>query len=110
MFAAADPETAANRSDGAIAWCAAPEAAPELRKLARTLIRWRTEIIASTTTGTHNGRTEAANAKIEDIKRSARGFTNLANHRLRILLAAGQQPRQTQPVTKIRTRRPRFIA
>ena len=110
VFTATDPETAANRLDDAIAWCAAPEAAPELRKLARTLKRWHTEIIASVATGTHNGRTEAANAKIKDIKRSARGLANLANYRLRILLAAGQQPGQTQPVTKIRTRRPRFVA
>ena len=110
MFKAADPQQAADRLDHAIAYCQAPEAAPELHKIARTLKRWRTEIIASTATGTHNGRTEAANAKIKDVKRSARGFTNLDNYRLRILLAAGQPPCQTQPVTKIRTRRPRFIA
>ena len=110
VFKTADPEQAADRLDHAIAYCQAPEAAPELHKIARTLKRWRTEIIASTATGTHNGRTEAANAKIKDVKRSARGFTNLDNYRLRILLAAGQPPCQTQPVTKIRTRRPRFIA
>ncbi len=110
VFKTADPEQAADRLDDAIAYSQAPEAAPELHKLARTLKRWRTEIIASTTTGTHNGRTEAANAKIKDVKRSARGFTNLNNHRLRILLAAGRKPGQTQPVTKIRTRRPRFVA
>ena len=110
VFKTTDPEQAADRLDHAIAYSAAPEAAPELHKLARTLKRWRTEIIASTTTGTHNGRTEAANAKIKDVKRSARGFTNLNNYRHRILLAAGQQPGQTQPVTKIRTRRPRLVA
>ena len=110
VFKTTDRSQAADRLDDAIAYSAAPEAAPELRKLARTLKRWRTEIIASVATGTHNGRTEAANAKIKDVKRSARGFRNLDNYRLRILLAAGQQPRQTQPVTKIRTRRPRFVA
>jgi molybdenum-dependent DNA-binding transcriptional regulator ModE len=82
-------------------------------------VSWRTvwsaveaaaEEVASVATGTHNGRTEAANAKIKDVKRSARGFTNLHNYRLRILLAAGRTPGQTQPVTKIRTRRPRFVA
>ena len=110
MFKTPDPELAAARLDDAIDWCAAPEAAPELHRLATTLRRWRTEIITSITTSTHNGRTEAANAKIKDIKRSARGFRNLHNYRLRILLAAGQKPRQTQPVTKIRTRRPSLVA
>ena len=110
MFKTAEPEQAADRLDDAIAYCRAPEAAPELHKLAATLKSWRTEIITSTTTGTHNGRTEAANANIKDVKRSARGLTNLANYRLRILLAAGRKPGQTQPVTKIRTRRPRFVA
>ena len=110
VFKTADPQQAAARLDDAIGYCQAPEAAPELHRLAATLNRWRTEIIASIATRTHNGRTEAANAKIKDVKRSARGFRNLDNYRLRILLAAGQQPRQTQPVTKIRTRRPRFVA
>jgi len=100
----------AERLDDAIRWCAAPEAAPELHRLARTLDRWRTEIQTSVATGTHNGRTEAANAKIKDVKRSARGFRNFSKYRLRILLAAGRKPGQTQPVTKIRTRRPSFVA
>ena len=109
-FKTPDPEQAAARLDDAIDWCAAPEAAPELHRLATTLRRWRAEIITSTATSTHNGRTEAANTEIKDIKRSARGFRNLHNHRLRILLAAGRKPRQTQPVTKIRTRRPSLVA
>ena len=110
VFKTPDPEQGAARLDDAIDWCAAPEAAPELRRLATTLRRWRAEIITSIATGTHNGRTEAANTEIKDIKRSARGFRNLHNYRLRILLAAGQKPRQTQPVTKIRTRRPSLVA
>ena len=110
MFKTTDPDQASDRLDDAIGWCAAPEAAPELHRLAATLTRWRDEIETSVKTRTHNGRTEAANAKIKDIKRSARGFTNLHNYRLRILLAAGRKTRQTQPVTKIRTRRPSFAA
>ena len=106
MFKTTDPQQAAARLDDTIGYCRAPE----LHRLAATLTRWRTKIAASLATGTHNGRTEAANAKIKDVKRSARGFTNLHNYRLRILLAAGQPPCQTQPVTKIRTRRPRFVA
>ena len=110
VFKTTDRKQAADRLDDAIGYCRAPEAAPELHKLARTLKRWRTEILASASTGANNGRTEAANAKIKDVKRSGRGLANLDNYRLRILLAAGRKPGQTQPVTKIRTRRPRFIA
>ena len=109
-FKTPDPEQGAARLGDAIDWCAAPEAAPELRRLATTLRRWRAEIITSITTSTHNGRTEAANTKIKDKKRSARGFHNPHNHRLRILLAAGRKPRETQPVTKIRTRHPSLVA
>ena len=110
MFKTADADQAAALLDDAIEYCRAPEAAPELHRLARTLAKWRTEIETSIRTGAHNGRTEAANAKIKDVKRSGRGFSNLANYRLRILLAAGRKPGQTQPVTKIRTRRPSFNA
>jgi len=110
VFKTRNPEQASARLDDAIAWCKAPEAAPELHRLVRTLTRWRAEIKTSIATRAHNGRTEAANAKIKDIKRSARGFRNFANYRLRILLATGQKPGHTQPVTKIRTRRPRSDA
>ena len=108
MFKTTDPEQAEHRLDDAIEWCAAPESGPDLHRLAHTLGCRRDEI--TTSTRTHNGRTEAANAKIKDVKRSARGFRNLNNHRLRKLLAAGQKPRETQPVTIIRTRRPSFVA
>ena len=110
VFNTGHPGQAAAQLDDAIECCRAPEAAPEPHKLARTLAKWRTEIKTSIATRTHNGRTEAANAKTKDIKRSGRGFANLHNYRLRILLAAGQKPRETQPVTKIRTRHPSFNA
>ena len=52
--------------------------------------------------------------KIEEgdqVKRSGRGFRNLNNYRLRILLAGGANPlRETHPVTSIRPRRPRLVA
>jgi len=110
VFQADDSDQAADRLDDAIDYCRAPEAAPELHRLAHTLDRWRTENETSISTGTHNGRTEAANAKTKDIKRTGRGYTDLDNYRLRILFAAGRQPGQTQPVTKIRTRRPSLDA
>ena len=103
-----DPDQAAALVDRAIAWCTDPDAGPELRTLAKTLQRWRTEILAHHTTGASNGRVEAANLTIKQVKRAGRGYRSLHNYRLRILLAAGR-PRQTSPVTRHRAR-PRFIA
>ncbi len=103
-----DPEHAAVRLDDAIAWCAATESGPELRRLAKTLRRWRPEILAHHTTGASNGRVEAANLLIKQVKRSGRGFRNFTNYRLRILLAGGIT-REAQPVTRLRAR-PRSVA
>jgi transposase len=105
-----DPDEAADRLDDAIAWCTAPEATPEQTRLAKTLRRWRTEILAHHTTGASNGPVEAANLTIKQIKRSGRGFRNLDNYRLRILLTGQRDLRETHPVTSIRARRPRLIA
>jgi hypothetical protein len=105
-----DPQLAAERLDDAIAWCAAAESGPELRRLAKLLRRWRAQILAHHDTGASNGPVEAANLTIKQVKRSGRGFRNFNNYRLRILLAGGAPQRDTQPVTSIRTRRPRFVA
>lgn len=78
--------------------------------LAKMLRRWRAEILAHHATGASNGPVEAANLTIKQIKRSGRGFRNLDNYRLRILLTGQRDLRQTQPVTSIRARRPRLIA
>lgn len=94
--------------DDAIAWCTAAEAGPELRRLAKTLRRWRTQILAHHTTGASNGPVEAANLLIKQVKRSGRGFRNFTNYRLRILLAGGLT-RDAQPVTRLRAR-PRSVA
>ena len=105
IFRADNPLDAERHLDEAIDWCEHPSAPPELTTLARTLRRWHTEIGTAVRTRTSNARTEAANARIKDVKRSAQGFRNLANYRLRILLAAGRKPWKTQPATPIRTRR-----
>lgn len=105
-----DPELAADRLDDAIGWCNAAESGPELRRLVKTLRRWRAEILAHHTTGASNGPVEAVNLLIKQVKRSGRGFRNLDNYRLRILLAGGMPRCQTQAVTSIRTRRPRIVA
>jgi transposase len=106
-----DPAIAEQALDDAIAWCAEPESGPELRTLAKTLRRWRTEIVAHHHTGASNGPTEAANLLIKAVKRSGRGFRNFHNYRLRILLAGGNNAlRETPHVTSIRPRRPRLVA
>ena len=103
-----DADQAGERLDAAIAWCTAPEAGPELRRLAKTLRRWRPQIVAHHHTGASNGPVEAANLTIKQVKRSGRGFRNFTNYRLRILLAAGLT-REAQPVTRLRAR-PRSVA
>ena len=110
VYLTEDPEVAAGHLDDAIDWCIAEQSSPELATLAKTLRRWHPEILARHTTGASNGRVEAANLLIKAVKRSGRGFRNLHNYRLRILLAGGQPPCQTQPATRIRTRRPRLVA
>lgn len=111
IYATDDPDLAAERVDDPIAWCTEPEAGPELRRLAKTLRRWRTEIVAHHHTGASNGPVEAANLLIKQVKRSGRGYRNLANYRLRILLAGGANPlRETHPVTRLRPRRPSLVA
>ena len=111
MYLNDDPDAAALLLDEAIAWCSASESGPELRTLAKTLRRWRTAILAHHTTGASNGPVEAANLLIKQVKRSGRGCRNARNYRVRILLAGGRSPRrETQHVTSIRPRRPRFVA
>ncbi len=91
---------------------------PELLRLARTLDAWRPELLqALTPTGKRpvsNGPTEAANAMIKEVKKVGHGLRNLANYRLRLLLAAGVDRRTVQwqaaPATPIRGRSPRLVA
>ncbi|HEY9559017.1 MAG TPA: ISL3 family transposase [Acidimicrobiales bacterium] len=83
--------------DDAIARCSDPDSGPELARLLKTLRRWRSEILNHHRTGASNGPVEAANLLIKQVKRSGRGFRNVKNYRLRILLAGGANPlRETQ--------------
>jgi len=91
---------------------------PELVRLGRTLDAWRDELLAYWTPtgrrGVSNGPTEAVNALIKRVKRVGHGFRNLANYRLRLLLAVGLDwttvPWQAPPATPIRGRPPRSVA
>jgi len=63
---------------------------PEVARLGRTLRQWHTAFLGYFDThGASNGGTEAINGLIELHRRVARGFRNLDNYRLRMLLIAG---------------------
>jgi transposase len=83
-----DPDAAAELLDNAIAACAGDDV-PEIRTLAHTLSRWRTEILNHHRTGASNGPTEGQNFCAKQVKRAGRGFANFDHYRLRVLLHAG---------------------
>jgi transposase len=60
---------------------------PELATLARTLRRWRAEVLAYFETGITNGITEGFNLKAKLVKRRAFGYRSFRNYRLRLLNA-----------------------
>jgi transposase len=83
---------------------------PELAKLGRTLHTWRDELLAHFDhPEVSNAPTENLNLKIKNTKRIARGYRNFTHYRLRLLLNHGRIREDHSP-TRIRTRRPRFVA
>jgi transposase len=63
---------------------------PEIKRLGKTLTRWKDAFLAYFDTGrASNGGTEAINGLIELHRRIARGFRNRDNYRLRMLLIGG---------------------
>jgi hypothetical protein len=68
------------------AWADSGDVA-QMRRFARTVRRWQTEILAwHATDGASNGPTEAVNLLIKKIKRVGHSFRNFDNYRLRLLL------------------------
>ena len=66
---------------------------PEVARLGKTLRQWRMAFLGYfATSGASNGGTEAVNGLIELHRRIARGFRNLDNYRLRMLLIGGGLP------------------
>ena len=63
---------------------------PEINKLGRTIARWTPQIANWHISRVTNGPTEALNNLIKRIKRTAFGFRNFANYRIRALLYAGK--------------------
>ncbi len=108
MYATASRREAGRRLDAVIAECR-ESTVPELHRLARTLGRWRTEILAHHTTGASNGATEAVNLVVKKVLRVAHGFRNFENFRLRVLLHCGVEW-HTPPAARIRGRSPRLVA
>ena len=88
---------------------AAESEVPELTRLAKTISAWETEILNYHVTGISNGPTEAQNLITEKIRRTAHGFRNFQNYRLRLLLHSGVEW-NTQPTARIRGRNPRLVA
>ncbi len=81
----------------------------ELTRLARTVRRWQSQLLAWHITSLTNGPTEAVNLLVKKVKRVGHGFRNFDNYRLRLLLHCGVNW-QTQQPTRIRGRLPRLAA
>ena len=63
---------------------------PEIARLGRTLRKWKDAILSYfDTAGASNGPTETINGIIELGRRTARGYPNPTNHKLRMLLITG---------------------
>lgn len=108
VYLTEDPLKAAALLDAVIAECQG-ENIPELASLAKTLGRWRAEILAHHRTGASNGPTEAMNLLVKKIKRAGHGFRSFKNYRLRLLLHCGVTW-DTAPTARMRGRSPRLVA
>ena len=60
----------------------------DLKRIRRTLMKWRTEILNYFPTKLTNARTEGFNNLAKVVKRNSYGFKNFANYRLRVLNVA----------------------
>ncbi|HWL43047.1 MAG TPA: transposase [Ilumatobacter sp.] len=62
----------------------------EVRRLGRTIAKWRDQIVAWHRSHVSNGPTEAVNNLVKRVKRVAFGIRNFEHYRLRALLYAGR--------------------
>jgi transposase len=109
VYAAADLDAARAALDRFYRWCDGVQIL-ELSRLARTVRAWQTEILAwHQAAGCSNGRTEAINLLIKQVKRVGHGFRNFANYRLRLLLHCGVAW-QSHRTASLRGRSPRLTA
>jgi transposase len=108
MYAAETRAEAARRLHAFLVECKESTVA-EVHRLAKTVSRWRHEILAHHTTGASNGPTEAVNLVVKKVIRVAHGFRSFKNFRLRVLLHCGLEW-QDAPAARIRGRSPRLVA
>jgi Transposase len=90
---------------GAVMTAARDCPVPEIACPGRTLHTWEAELLAHfAQPDASNGPTESLNPKIKNAKRTARGFRNFGNYRLRLLLSHGRIQNNHQ-TSRIRRRR-----
>jgi transposase len=90
LYDHADPELAEAWVDELIRDFADREMPIEVRRLGRTIKRWRDQIVAWHRSHVSNGPTEAINNLVKRVKRVAFGMRRFRNYRLRALLYAGR--------------------
>ena len=109
VYAARDLAHARRRLIVFFQHCAEAEV-PELGRLARTIDRWSSEVLAYHHTGqASNGRVENVHMLAEKIRRNAHGFVNHRNYRRRLIGRLGIKW-ATVPTRRIRGRQPRSVA
>jgi len=90
-------------------WCADHCDIPELRSLAEVIEEWQDELLNFFDRRYSNGRTEAFNLLIKQVKRVGHGFRNFDNYRLRVLAHTGIDW-DTPETARLRASGPRKIA
>jgi transposase len=84
-------------------WCADHDHIPELVTLARTIDRWRDEIINAVLLGVSNAKSEGLNRTIKLEARKAYGFRNTTNQRRRARYATTRTTRRPPTATNKRS-------
>lgn len=84
-------------------WCADHDHIPELVTLARTIDRWRHEIINAVLLGVSNAKSEGLNRTLKLEGRKAYGFRNTTNQRRRLRYATTRTNRRPPTVTNRRS-------
>lgn len=90
-------------------WCADHADIPELVSLAEVIEEWQDELLNFFDWRYSNGRTEAFNLMIKQVKRVGHGFRNFDNYRLRVLAFTGVDW-DTPQTARLRASGPRKVA
>ena len=88
-----NPSDVAHRLFRFNTWCADSDI-PELERLAGTIEAWWPEVLGFLQTNATNAATEATNRTVKTVARTAHGFRNLDNQRLRVRFACTRQLRR----------------